>query len=202
MINSLIPAYQGPEIRNFFVIPVKIHTCILLVSLLVANNSLADQNDARLNDLFHRLQTTRNPGMAQLISEDIWNIWSRSNDGEIDELFYQGKIALGKDDYLIAYSTFDQIIELSPNFAEAWSKRATTLYRMEKYSESLADIDETLKREPRHFGALVGQGMCYLKFDKLELALVSFDKALKLNPWLGKVRAKRKELRNLIDSSI
>ena len=52
---------------------------------------------------------------------------------------------------------FDEIIAAAPHLAEGWNKRATAYYQRGDYRASLADIAETLRREPRHFGALWGQ---------------------------------------------
>jgi tetratricopeptide (TPR) repeat protein len=57
-------------------------------------------------------------------------------------------------------------------------------YMAGDYQASLNDIEETLKLEPRHFGALSGRGMCYIKLDNWLLAISAFKKALDVNPWL------------------
>ena len=46
---------------------------------------------------------------------------------------------------------FSQIILVDPSWPEAWNKRATVLYLMGNYQDSLKDIDKVLKRENRHF---------------------------------------------------
>ena len=56
----------------------------------------------------------------------------------------------------------EEVIELDPNWAEAWNKRATVLYLMGKYQLSQNDIDKVLSLEKRHFGALSGQGLVQL----------------------------------------
>ena len=65
---------------------------------------------------------------------------------------------------------------------------------MGEYEQSLADIERTLKLEPRHFGALSGRGLCYLELDKLPEALDAFRAALDINPWLQDAQSYVEEL--------
>jgi tetratricopeptide (TPR) repeat protein len=41
-----------------------------------------------------------------------------------------------------------------PNYAETWNRRANLYYATDDYPGAIAAIQETLKREPRHFAAL------------------------------------------------
>ena len=53
-----------------------------------------------------------------------------------------------------ALDMLDQVIVLKPEFAEGWNRRATLYFNMKEYGKSIADIEQTLTLEPRHFGAL------------------------------------------------
>ena len=56
----------------------------------------------------------------------------------------------------VALDFLDQIVTLSPDYAEGWNRRATVHFMMQNYGKSMSDIDHTLQLEPRHFGALSG----------------------------------------------
>ena len=62
-----------------------------------------------------------------------------------------------------ALSLADELIEAAPEFAEAWNKRATIHYLLGDDDASVLDIRETLAREPRHFGAISGLGLIFLR---------------------------------------
>jgi len=52
----------------------------------------------------------------------------------------------------------------------------------------MADIDETLRREPRHFGALTGLGAILQKSDLDKRALEAYRRALEVYPEQPEVR--------------
>jgi tetratricopeptide (TPR) repeat protein len=55
-------------------------------------------------------------------------------------------------------------------------------FLMGDYDQSLKDCDETLKRNPNHFGALSGCGAIYAQRDELDRALEYLERALEVNP--------------------
>jgi hypothetical protein len=68
------------------------------------------------------------------------------------------------------------------DYAEGWNKRATVLYLMGRFKESEADVMKTLELEPRHFGALSGQGLIKIALQDWTGAIYFLESALKINP--------------------
>ena len=128
----------------------------------------------------------------------MWQIWSRSGDAGIDQLFAVGVEQMSSRAGDDAVGTFTRIIERRPEFAEGWNKRATVYYLMGEYTKSLADCDEVMKRNPYHFGALSGYGMIYVQLGNPARALEYFEKALAINPNLDGVREAAENLRQLL----
>ncbi|MEO8754052.1 MAG: tetratricopeptide repeat protein [Casimicrobiaceae bacterium] len=125
----------------------------------------------------------------------IWSIWSRSGDAEVDRLFAEGADHLANRRLSDSVAVFSRIIELKPDFAEGWNKRATALFLAGDLDASAADCDEVLKRNPSHFGALSGYGLIALQQGRLEQALLYFERALALNPNMAGVRANIEAIR-------
>ena len=98
-----------------------------------------------------------------------------------------------------AYVVFSKIIEVEPDWAEAWNKRATTLFLMNEYESSLADIEITLVLEPRHFGALSGQALNYIELNLYEKAIESYKAAQKIYPLLDSAKKMIPALQDLIN---
>lgn len=128
------------------------------------------------------------PAVRGLAEQAVWEVWSRSGDPEVDRLFARGVAEMESRDFASAITTFTRIIELKPDFAEGWNKRATVYFLTGDYERSLADCDEVIRRNPYHFGALAGYGQIYLHLRQYDKALEYFRKALAVNPNLEGVR--------------
>ena len=175
-----------------------------LVMLLIAGRTepvRADQDDPRLDGLFQRLQHTPNPAEAQVVEQQIWQLWLESDDAAINRLMQQGVFAMSAQDYATALQTFTRMVDQAPDFAEGWNKRATVYYLMGNWSASVRDIQRTLALEPRHFGALFGLGLIYEELDQPEAALRSFEATLVLNPHSDSTRQMIEQLRQQLRGS-
>ena len=78
----------------------------------------------------------------------LWKIWARSGDAKVDKLYETGVRQMSEGLAKEAVATFTRIIEMKPDFAEAWNKRATVYFLMGEHKKSLADCDEVMKRNP------------------------------------------------------
>jgi tetratricopeptide (TPR) repeat protein len=132
--------------------------------------------------------------------EALWQIWSRSGDGEVDRLYKVGVDQMAGGDPEAAIATFSRIIELKPDFAEGWNKRATLYFLTGDLRKSLADCDEVMKRNPYHFGALAGYAQIYVRLEQYERALEYARKALAINPNLDGMRRAADALEHAIEA--
>ena len=81
-----------------------------------------------------------------------------------------------------AEEIYTEVIDLMPEFSEGWNRRATVRYYLGDLSGSLADIEETLRLEPRHFGAIWGLGMILGAQRDFERAILAFERLLEIKP--------------------
>ena len=120
---------------------------------------------------------------ARKSAEDaLWRIWSRSGNAKVDALYKRGVLEMADGEADEAIATFSRIIEMKPDFAEAWNKRATVYFFVGDLEKSLADCDEVMKRNPYHFGALSGYFQIYVRLEDYERALKYGRRALDINP--------------------
>lgn len=144
----------------------------------------------RMDDAPSLIAALRDPdaGVRAAAEGALWAVWSRSGDARVDGLFGRGVAEMSAEHLGEAIATFTRVIELKPEFAEGWNKRATVLFLAGQYRRSLADCDEVIKRNPLHFGALSGYGQIYLRLDQPAKALDYFRRALAINPNLEGVQ--------------
>jgi tetratricopeptide (TPR) repeat protein len=128
------------------------------------------------------------PARAAQAAAALWEIWCRSGIPEADRLFGQGVEAMESRDFSRAEDLFAQIIEIAPDFAEGWNKRATVRYLVEDFAGAIADCEETIRRKPRHFGALSGQGLCHVALGQMREAAELFRRCLEVYPHLTAAR--------------
>ena len=175
---------------------------IVVLGLLFFSNVNAEERKSELNNLFKQLKNSEATKAIE-IENKIWKIWSihPSNDRRgyrLTELLAQGSFLMVKEELNKAYEIFSQIILVDPNWSEAWNKRATVLYLLGRYQQSQKDIDEVLKLEKRHFGALSGQGLVQIKLGNYEKAIKSYQAAQKIYPSIRAAEVIIPQLRKLI----
>jgi tetratricopeptide (TPR) repeat protein len=175
-------------------------TLIFLFAVSTVQPVFADQTDTELDSLFTELKSSPNSKEASPIAERIWAIWMKTDDHATTELLEQGMIEVGRGDLEAGRDIFTQVTQRSPNFAEGWNKLATVNYMMGDIESSLKNIEETLKREPRHFGSISGRGLCYLKQRRWQSALIEFKAALDVHPWMLDARRNLKLLENNLEN--
>ncbi len=178
------------------------HVALLLFlsSLFGVPSVSADQTDAGLGNLFNQLKTSQNSEDAKPVAQKIWGIWQTSDDSITSELMEQGLAEVEEGNLMAGRDIFTQITQRSPKFAEGWNKLATINYMMGDIETSLKNIGETLKREPRHFGAISGRGLCYLKQRRWQSAMIEFKAALDVHPWMLDARRNLKLLEDNLKS--
>ncbi len=137
----------------------------------------------KIDKLFEQLKETSNYDIAKEIESKIWDLWTtHPTEESLTSLLAKGSSYMSKNQFTSAHNVFSKAIELDPKWAEAWNKRATVLYLMGNYELSQNDIDEVLKLEKRHFGALSGQGLVQTALKNYQKAIDSYIEAHKIHP--------------------
>jgi tetratricopeptide (TPR) repeat protein len=126
--------------------------------------------------------------MAATAEAMLWRTWCRSGNAGVDRIFRAGIEAMQQGKLDKAEGEFARVIEMAPGFAEGWNKRATVRFMRRDFAGSIADCQETLARNPNHFGASSGQGLCHMSLGQYREAAVCFRRALEIHPHLDAVR--------------
>jgi tetratricopeptide (TPR) repeat protein len=147
---------------------------------------------ARLDQLFSRLGAA--DCAADELEDQIWRLWMHHPHRLAARALDRAASDIAAQRYDLAETRLELLLRARPDFAEAWNKRATLYYLLERDEDSVHDIRRTLELEPRHFGALCGLGeICVSRGDR-EAALFVFQTALRVNPHLEGARTAVEQL--------
>ena len=135
-----------------------------------------------LDRLMGRLGKATDPDEAQGIAGLIEQIWMKSGSDTADLLMTRVVTAINDNRHDVAGALLDQILELQPNWAEAWNKRATLRFLDDDDAGSMEDISHVLSLEPRHFGAISGMGFILARHGEDKAALTALRRALEIYP--------------------
>jgi tetratricopeptide (TPR) repeat protein len=138
--------------------------------------------DPELDSLFEQLGQSQDAQSAASIEQAIWGRWADSGSPTVNILLERANAAEDAGDAELAERFLDQASDLAPDYAEPWNRRANLYYAIDDYPGAIAAIQETLKREPRHFAALAALGMIYEELGQQRQALEAFRAALVIHP--------------------
>jgi len=171
---------------------------IVLLSFFVK----ADQTADELPELFDQLLEATSAAQASELESQIWMHWLQAPDDASEFLLSQVAQAMNTGQLEFALKLSTQLVDGSPNFAEAWNKRATIHYLLGNNNASVADIRETLALEPRHFGAISGLGLIFMRERNMEAALDAFEQVLAISPASGNAQSSADRVRNELGREI
>lgn len=138
--------------------------------------------DPALDALFTQLEAAPDAAASAQIEARIWARWAQSGSPTVDVLMDRAQAAENGGDAELAIRFLEQASDLAPDFAEPWNRRASLAYNAKDYAGAISAIQETLRREPRHFGALTGLGMIREDLGQDRAALEAYRAALAIDP--------------------
>ena len=156
---------------------------MLVFLFFSAGSTLFSQSNEKIEVLLDELALAQSSNEALSIRKQIWSLWldgykDQKNKQKIDfalKLFNSGDLEK-------ADRAFSEIIKLEPGYVEGWNKRATLKFLLGDFNRSLLDIQEVLKRQPRHFGAISGSGLIYMHNKNFKDAYNSYKKLSQIDP--------------------
>ena len=172
---------------------------VLPLPTLAQAQAPKDPEAARQQNLDTLLGKLHNPSPhmdVSRIEQEIWEIWSHNASPTAAVLLNQSSVAITAGDYDPAEQMLSQLVETYPTFAEAWNRRASLYYKLQRYDAAMIDIEKALELEPRNFGALTGKGMILHAQHKSDEAIAALKDALAINPHLQAVRDEIKLIEN------
>ena len=158
-----------------------------------------DERNRNIEFLFGALKVAPDDASAKAVEDRIWALWASGGSDTANLLMSRAKKAADDEEFDLAIRLLSAIIELKPDFTEAWNRRATVYFLQKDYTNAAADIAKVLAREPRHFGALAGLGLILQDTGDETHALAAYRKALEVYPRLKGIDEKVKTLTQKVE---
>lgn len=131
------------------------------------------------------LEQLKNPDddLRQRATAELWKKWFKQK-GEIGlEILRRIQSLCEIGESKKAEEILTETLEVQPDFAEAWNRRAILYYTQGKYEQSKEDCEQVVNLNPNHFGAWHGLGLCNAAMGNYLEAIQAFRKALEIQPY-------------------
>lgn len=155
----------------------------------------AEQSAKLLDELYARLATSPDAETAGQVSQAIEQLWLHSGSPTADLLVARAAAAAEAQNRELAMKLLNAAVELKPDYAEAWNRRAYLFYLDDDYKRALGDLRRVLALEPRHYKALEGLANLLRLLGEKKAALEAYEAVLKVNPNLSDAKKSLDELR-------
>lgn len=156
----------------------------------------------KIDQLLEQLSTALDPEEVSEAEMQLWTIWADSGRQPVNRMFDSATTALKDGEALTALTLMNGVVELAPQFAEGWNRRATVFILMQNYRAALKDLDKALMIEPRHFGAIWSKSLVHQAMGDTEEALAELERARSLNPHIDGMDERLDDLEGGLETEI
>jgi tetratricopeptide (TPR) repeat protein len=138
--------------------------------------------DGQLEELYAQLADAPDPASARALEKSIEKIWLQTDSDTIGVLMARALKAIAEKRTELALRLLDAVVELAPDYAEGWNRRAYVYYLQDRSGSALGDLRRVLALEPKHFGALYGLARILNDYGQKKNALKAYQELLRINP--------------------
>ena len=150
----------------------------------------AEKRAVLREDLYALLATSANAKEAKKIAVQIQRVWRTSGSDTVSVLFTRATRALKAKDKKLALTLLDSVVELAPDNAEAWNRRAFIHYSSKDYRSAVGDLRRALALDKSHFKALDGLASIFQQIGDDAKALKVYEQLRQIHPfWPGSDKA-------------
>ncbi|MGQ4273520.1 tetratricopeptide repeat protein [Terrihabitans sp. B22-R8] len=169
-----------------------------ILSSHAATDESPVSRQGRLDRLFERLSAATSAEDAKRYESSIEALWQRSGSDTADLLTARALELAASDDRDGAMKLLAAALDAKPDYAEGWNKRATLFFLRGDYGHAMRDIRETLRYEPRHYGAWAALGRILEQSGDERRALNAYRRALAIHPQLEGLQDQVRNLANKV----
>jgi tetratricopeptide (TPR) repeat protein len=157
------------------------------------------EREKTLSDLYALLATAEDEEAAKAISDAIERVWLHSGSATIDLLMGRSIKAMTEKKVDLALKLLDAVVELAPDFTEAWNRRAYVHFVRKDTERALGDLRRALALDANHFKALDGLAQILREIGQKKPALKAFRQLLDVHPYWSGAQQAVEELEREVD---
>jgi tetratricopeptide (TPR) repeat protein len=144
------------------------------------------EREKALSDLYALLATSDDAPKAKSVSANIERLWLNSGSDTIAVLMDRAMLAQQAKNSTLALKLLDSVVDLAPDYAEGWNRRAYVHFAENNVERALGDLRRVLALDPNHFKALDGLAHILKDVGQKKAALAAVRKLLEVHPfWEG-----------------
>jgi len=157
------------------------------------------EREKTLSDLYALLATADDEDAAKAISDAIERVWLHSGSATIDVLMERSIKAMTQKNVDLALKLLDAVVDLAPDYTEAWNRRAFVHFVRKDTERALGDLRRALALDPNHFKALDGLAQILREIGQKKPALKAFRQLLDIHPYWAGAKEAVDELEREVD---
>jgi tetratricopeptide (TPR) repeat protein len=157
------------------------------------------EREKTLSDLYALLATADDEDTAKAITDAIERVWLHSGSATIDVLMERSIKAMSQNKVDLALKLLDAVVDLAPDYTEAWNRRAYVHFVRKDTERALGDLRRALALDPNHFKALDGLAQILREIGQKKPALKAFRQLLDVHPYWSGAKEAVEELEREVD---
>jgi tetratricopeptide (TPR) repeat protein len=150
-------------------------------------------------NLYALLATAPDDKSATKVRQALQQVWLTSGSETIDLLMIRALKAQKAKKDAVSLKLLDAVVDLAPDYAEGWNRRAYIHYKRRDYRAAAGDLRRTLALDPKHFRALSGLGTILTESGDDAGALKVFERLIDINPHDDDAESTYKELKRKVE---
>jgi tetratricopeptide (TPR) repeat protein len=152
-----------------------------------------------LANLYAYLATAENEQQSRSIAVAIEKLWLFADSDTIGVLMDRSARAVVEKKLELATRLLDAVVDLAPDYAEGWNRRAYVHYLNGDIERMVGDLRRCLALEPNHYRALDGLAQVLRETGQKKAALKAYERLIEIHPTAAGAQEAVKELSREVD---
>ena len=151
------------------------------------------------DDLYALLATSASAKEAKSIAGAIQRVWLTSGSDTVSVLMQRALQASKAKSEKLARTLLDSVVEMAPDYAEGWNRRAYINYKLNDYRAAVGDLRRVLALDPNHYKALDGLGTILRESGEDAKALKVYERLREAHPFWPNVDKVYNDLKRKVE---